>query len=106
MFINFSQFNIHGEALLINNTATDSGGGVYLHHSKLKFQNGGLLKLLHNKANGNGGGIYSWNSSIMIYFSVHIRSATIIFSRNQGEKGGGIYTYASIQLLISSIINH
>ena len=96
LFTNFSGSHIYGEVLLTKNTATDSGGGVYLNKSKLKCQRGGVFKLLHNTANKNGGGIYFWDSFTMIdfdsrFYNALLQSAAIIFSRNHGEKGGGIY---------------
>ena len=94
LFTNYSYLYIHGQTLLINNTATDSGGGVYLNQSELSLQNGGLLKLLCNTAKENGGGIYSWNSSTMICFKATFHNKhvpAIVFSRNQGEEGGGIH---------------
>ena len=94
LFTNFSYLYIHGQTLLIKNTATDSGGGVYLNQSELSLQSGGLLKLLCNTAKENGGGIYSRNSSIMICFKAIFRNMhvpAIVFSRNHGEKGGGIF---------------
>ena len=95
LYISDSQLYTYGKTILLNNTASVSGGGVYLHNSKLSCQSGCTLKLVYNTAKENGGGIYLWHSSVtVLYCNIDMYknyTATIIFSKNQAEMGGGMF---------------
>ena len=97
---NFSVLSIYSTTVIANNTANNSGGGVYLYHSELSCHNGGELKVVGNHANENGGGIYSQNSSIVIYFSHIYAGSAISFITNSGGKGGGLFLYMNSTVYI------
>ena len=108
-----SKLYVNGEVIIANNTAMETGGGMYLYQSELIFQDHSNMKVLGNCACENGGGIHSIGSSIDVKFSVYpfvnINSSTInyiytgsvlSFTENRAAKGGGIYLEAQAKIYI------
>ena len=60
-----------------NNTANDTGGGVYLDMSELHCQGNNSLKLLGNVATVKGGGVHAISSTINVEGnSLHNKNVT------------------------------
>ena len=87
------------EVLMVNNSATEKGGGIYLdHYSQLICHDHNTLKLINNSASHDGGGIYATKfSSIKVNFNHVIHhdnvyaGSAIFFIENQASRGGGLY---------------
>ena len=90
--------SLNGKLLLINNTALDTGGGMYLVHSEVYTQ--GPVLLQSNNANQCGGGIHSISSIIVI---IHSRHTKLNFNKNVAKSGGGICLEAGAKIYIGSI---
>ena len=69
-----------------NNTATRSGGGIYVNDGHIHF--GTEVGISHNNAIETGGGIHAIDSNITIRGNVH-------FTCNQADKGGGVSLQSS-----------
>ena len=108
-----SKLYVNGEVIIANNTAMETGGGMYIYQSELIFQGHSNMKVLGNSAYENGGGIHSIGSSIDVKFSVYpfvyINSSTVnyiytgsvlSFTENRAAKGGGIYLEAQAKIYI------
>ena len=80
-----SVINLYSQSVSIHfNQAEDSGGGVYLYRSKLKFR--GDCTIVGNEVqnrNGTGGGIHAISSSIMIIDRKKINESDM-FNRKDG----------------------
>ena len=104
LLANFTKVHTVGLIQIVNNTARNNGGGIYLYWSELKCQNGGRLMLLDSTANENGGGIFSANSSLSLNYSARYNdyenSSRISFIRNKGRKGGALYLQNDSMLYI------
>ena len=59
-----AKLHIRGTVIIANNTASQSGGGIYLYQSEMICQKMSALKLLGNIAMEKGGGIYAVGSLI------------------------------------------
>lgn len=59
-----SKIYIQGTVKLVNNTATESGGGIHLDMSELHYQFSSTLCISGNAATKKGGGIYAVSSII------------------------------------------
>ena len=86
----------NGQLDVMNNLATDSGGGLYLFNSELYIQ--GTVRLQGNRANTFGGGIHSISSTIVIILNQH--NSHIKFDTNIASSGGGICMEASSKFYI------
>ena len=101
-----SKLYILGSITISNNTATDSGGGIYLYQSELKCMQGSNIELLGNRAAVKGGGIYTIGSVISVeysYFDVfklYSGSRTSFIENTAGTAGGGIYFESNAKLNI------
>ena len=89
-------FVYRGEVLMVNNSATDKGGGIYLEKSRLFCLpvNHNTLKLIGNNASHDGGGIYATESVVTVNFNYVIHNdshSSINFIRNNAARGGGLY---------------
>ena len=91
-----SKLYVHGSTFISNNTARDSGGGIYLHQSELNCEGKSILELLSNNAIDRGGGIHAISSTITAEsrFSHSINDyagSKVRLIDNRAEKiGGGI----------------
>ena len=94
-----SKLNVRGNLSLLQNIATDSGGGIYLYHSVLICKGLSILTLLGNNATDRGGGIHAIGSTITSQHSVHLKSVNesvysgslLFLTRNVAMNfGGGI----------------
>ena len=66
-----------------NNSASESGGGLYLTNKSTLKVNGSNMYITDNTANISGGGLHASNSSVVIDGLVH-------FTNNEAENGGGV----------------
>ena len=88
-----------GILTVINNTASDTGGGIYLYHSLFNAQ--GLILLQGNKANTFGGGMHCIGSTIVLIRNQY--SHYIKLANNKAVYGGGICLEASSQFYIRKL---
>ena len=94
-----SVVNVYDELTMTHNTANDSGGGFYLHRSKLNCRHNCTLKLTVNQAAVKGGGICGINSIVNVYSDGEMLiKSSIHFVGNSAQKGGGIYSEMSTDL--------
>ena len=90
----------YGKLSVINNTASDTGGGMYLFHSEVNVQ--GQLLLQENSAIHFGGGIHSISSTMVIILNRD--NSYMKFDRNIARFGGGICFEDSSKVYISTIL--
>jgi hypothetical protein len=86
----------NGRFTVINNTAVDTGGGMYLYHSELYVQ--GPILVYGNVANKFGGGIHCISSTIVVIINQH--NSHIRLENNTANSGGGICLEASSKFYI------
>lgn len=89
----------NGRLNVINNTAVDTGGGMYLYHSELYIR--GPILVYGNVANKFGGGIHCISSTIVII--INGRRSHIKLESNIANSGGGICLEASSKFYIKSL---
>ena len=88
---------------IANNTALDSGGGIYLYRSELQCHSESTLKLFGNSAIEGGGGIHSSSSSIKVdsqWTGLTYSGALINFIQNEAKRGGGILLDVNAKIYI------
>ena len=95
---------------VMSNTASGSGGGLYLYRSNLNMytQYNGTTDISGNRANNSGGGIHAINSLITVYcdrLGLSSYQGSIKFTGNMAHKGGGICLESAAQLRIQKIGN-
>ena len=92
IYVTQSKVNILGRIKLTNNSATGSGGGIYLYQSELNCQKDSILELNGNNATRKGGGIHAISSQIKVNFNSTTQyiGSTIHFIGNKATQGGGI----------------
>lgn len=104
IFASESFVHVYEQGLTIaNNTASQSGGGIYLYRSELHCHGKTTLKLSQNNAIEGGGGIHSSSSSIKVdslWTGLTYGGAIINFTENQARKGGGIFLDVNAKLYI------
>ena len=61
-----SNIDIHGEVMILNNIATESGGGVFLYQSQVTCLLQSKFILLNNMATTSGGGMQAISSYINV----------------------------------------
>ena len=91
--------DVSGTLIVTNNTANDTGGGIYFYRSLFNAQ--GLIRLQGNKANTFGGGIHSIGSTIVLIRNRHSRH--IMLANNEAVYGGGICLEASSKFYIKQL---
>lgn len=89
---------------IINNTALDIGGGLYLYQSELNSLGQSNLKISGNFALNEGGGIYAISSLIIIFNKPKgdsdYETNYMRISKNVAMKGGGIYVELTTKIYI------
>ena len=89
---------------VINNTALDVGGGLYLYQSELNCLGQSNFKISGNFALNEGGGIYAISSLIMIFNKDEddsdYETNYLWISENAAIRGGGIYVELTTKLYI------
>ena len=99
-----SKIFVHGHLHAMNNSATNSGGCIYLYQSQLTCEHQSFLTLLFNTASKTGGGIHASNSVIKMHFTEYEKSplgpgykygtydgSYAAFVGNSAIYGGGVY---------------
>ena len=96
-----SNIFVHGHLHTMSNSATNSGGSIYLYQSQLTCEHQSFLTVLLNKANKTGGGIHATNSVIKMHFTEYDSSelgpkltydgSYAGFGANTAVLGGGLY---------------
>ena len=69
-----SNIFVYGHLHAMYNSATNSGGSMYLYQSQLTCEHQSFVTILLNKANKTGGGIHATNSVIKMHFTEYDRS--------------------------------
>ena len=94
-----SDVEVLGQVTLIENRATEAGGGIHLlYHSELICKDNSTLKLQRNTGSEKGGGIMAVSSNIKV--KVDASNEILIFEDNYASKGGGLYFEMSSSLVI------
>ena len=88
-----AKLRIYSTVIIANNTALQSGGGVYLYQSELTCQRKSTLKLSENIAMEKGGGIYAVGSLIKVKVPTAkpLKYSMLNLISNKADKGGGIF---------------
>ena len=91
-----STISLSNDTVIVSNTATVYGGGVFLHQSDLEINRMQFNCFISSNNATRGGGIYAIGSTINID-----QPGTLHLDGNTAEFGGGIYFtgYAKINLL-------
>ena len=87
-----SKINVLGRVNLRKNSATGSGGGIYLYQSELNCKKESILEFNRNNATQNGGGVHAISSLIKLNFNASdgvYTGSSIRFIENRATKGGG-----------------
>ena len=63
-----STINVHGNLTILMNRAEISGGAIYLQQSELNFKSNSFVRLFANVARNKGGGVCAIGSSVKLYF--------------------------------------
>ena len=105
-----SKLDILGEVRIVSNTASISGGGIYLYQSELQCHGRSTLQLILNSAIVSGGGINAISSSINVDFLWERVSTSeylytyggskVYFIQNTSKKGGGVCLSLNAKLYI------
>ena len=93
--------DVSGTLIVTNNTAKDTGGGIYFYHSL--FNAKGIVLLQGNKANTFGGGIHCITSTIVLIRNRQTSSKYIKLANNEAVRGGGICLEASSKFYIKKL---
>ena len=101
-----SKLQVYGNTTVMNNIASDSGGGIYLYRSDVTCQHHSTLKLLRNRATSKGGGMHIIISVVTILSdrSSSVESS-LHFTGNVAQMGGGVYleTVSELHVLKSGV---
>lgn len=98
-----------GKVTIANNTATETGGGIYLYQSELNCQDDSTLNISGNSAIERGGGVHAVSSTIIVEsFSTLISvqyvsdygGSKLFFIENRANRGGAIYLEVNAKLHI------
>ena len=108
-----SKLFINGNLSIVNNTASASGGGVYLYQSEQNCKGQSILELIGNSASKRGGGIhaissivtaeYNYDISVNLYMYIYTGSKIMFIENTAGEAGGGICLEVSAKINILNI---
>ena len=90
-----SKLFIHAGILIIaNNTANETGGGIYIYQSEFNCQSHSRLRFMGNYAIEKGGGVHAISSSISVDISRKLGGiylgSLVHFIENKAKMGGGI----------------
>ena len=94
---------VNGNVTILHNTASKSGGGVYLSTGALNFQQRSNFALFGNSAAQKGGGVHAVSSSIKAtsaFVWPHYTGTRINFTSNAAKRGGGLSLEANAKLYI------
>ncbi len=104
-FITMTTSSFIGESAPCCNTAYD-GGGIYASHSHI-YSLGGNATILQNQATNNGGGVYLFDHSVMKAASgTNIGYDVQAGNGNQAILGAGLYVETSQLDFVGRIINN
>lgn len=82
-----------------NNTATITGGGMYLYHSTLTVKQGHCF-VFGNDGAGKGGGIHAINSDIKLEPPNKDSNYSLVIEGNKAQLGGGVYLEGASKLVV------
>ena len=97
-----SRIDVNGILTVANNTAIDSGGGIYLSRSELNCKICSIVSLTGNMAANKGGGLYAIGSTIKATYVryYYTRRALLYFIQNTAFNGGGAYLEANAKIYV------
>ena len=93
-----SRIHMHGRAVIANNMAEASGGGIFLYKSELNcYINCTFYK---NHATIKGGGVHAFTSTIIAEVEIleEYQQRYLLFSENSAGMGGAVYLESSSKL--------
>ena len=96
IFATESKWFVYGKLLTANNTASVSGGGVYLYQSELNCKICCTTKILSNSAAKKGGGIHAISSHI----KVDDPASSFHIIANNAALGGGVCLEMNAKLYV------
>lgn len=88
-----SKLYVNGNVSVAHNVANRNGGGIYLTESDLECLNKSTLNLFNNTAKHKGGGLHAISSfikDISVLQATQVDTATLKFTNNIAERGGGL----------------
>ena len=82
-----SKLYVYGDVKLLNNRASQNGGGIFLYRSELDVEQSAPFRIFisNNTAEQKGGGIHAAGSLIKL-----TQFASMVINSNSAEKGGGV----------------
>ena len=87
--------------LVSNNSANDSGGGLYLFQSELNLLGLSIIEISGNTAQNEGGGIYAISSNIFVFRKdITLNPINLQVSNNKAVRGGGIYMGVNAKIFV------
>ena len=97
-----SKVYANGKITIANNTAKETGGGIYLYQSELTCRSTGSLIVKENTANERGGGIHAIGSSMRLKARrvKSTKSAEFAIMNNKAKSGGGLYIEMDTKIYI------
>lgn len=102
-----SKIEIKGKVTVTNNTANESGGGLYLYQSELNCEAQSSLLLLGNIAGKKGGGMCAISSILKmltevntVYLKYHYYFSNMTVTENRARLGGGFCLEMNSKLYI------
>lgn len=112
LYLSESKFHVHGKMMVINNFASNTGGGIYLYQSELNCKGGSVLNFSLNSAQGKGGEIHAISSAIKVEFlgkfityisgrdTSYYSGSRLYLIKNKATEGGGMYMEVNAKLYI------
>ena len=96
-----SKLYVNAKMTVVNNTATENGGGLYLYQSEVYCQQNCHLTLQGNEATEKGGGIHLVSSFIVLNApQLSMQAKWLELTRNTAKEGGGLFLEANSKLYI------
>lgn len=89
---------------ITNNTATISGGGIYLYHSSFTTRQS-FFFITGNDAKERGGAVHAVNSDILLEHQSRDKNHSFVLAKNIAQLGGGFYLEVASKLLIPSSVS-
>lgn len=83
-----TKVDVIGEMKILNNSARNNGGGIYLYQGELDCQQGSTLTLMGNRAEQKGGAIHAIGTTLKI--NAPINRTILTIESNRAQTGGGI----------------
>ena len=95
IYIDSDVLNLNGCAIM-SNTASDKGGGVYLHvHARLNAERAGIV----SNTGGDGGGVFVAGNDAETYAKATLVNSNVSRNETTVHGGGGLTSYGDLFLI-------